>query len=91
MTAPFPEDEMSKKALARGAVPHMTRVRRGRSALAELVLEFVLDRGSVRGPDLIAQVVDQREHGERGLGGPVVWDREEPRLKPGRTRRRHEG
>ncbi len=25
MTAPFPEGEMSKKALARGAVPHMSR------------------------------------------------------------------
>ena len=49
----------------------------------ELAAEFVLDGESVSGPDLIAQVVDQLEHGESGLRVPVIGDFEQGRLKTG--------
>ena len=46
-------------------------------ARQELSAELVLDVDCVSGPDLIAEVVDQFEHGEGGFGGPVVWDLEQ--------------
>ena len=45
-----------------------------------LATQFVLDVETASAPDLIAQVVDEFEHGERGVGGPVIWDREPGRL-----------
>ncbi len=54
-----------------------------RVARQELSAEFVLDVDCVSGPDLIAKVVDQFEHGEGGLGAPVVGDLELDRLKAG--------
>ena len=49
----------------------------------DLAAEFVLDGGAELGPDLIAQVVDQLEHGESGLRVPVIGDFEQGRLKTG--------
>jgi hypothetical protein len=59
-------------------------------ARLELAAEFVLDGESVSGPDLIAQVVDQLEHGEGDLRAPVIWDLEEGRLVTGSAWLRHE-
>ena len=56
----------------------------------ELAAEFVLDGLSVSGPDLIAQVVDQLERGESDLRIPVIWDREQGRLKAGLSWLGHE-
>ncbi len=50
-------------------------------ARQELSAELVLDGDCVSGPDLIAEVVDQFEHGEGGFGGPVVGDLEQDRLQ----------
>src|SRR5271166_1169061 len=52
-------------------------------ARQELSPELVLNVDCVSGPDLIAKVVDQFEHGEGGLGAPVVGDLELDRLKAG--------
>ena len=52
-------------------------------ARQELSAELVLNVDCVSGPDLIAKVVDQFEHGEGGLGAPVVGDLELDRLKAG--------
>ena len=49
----------------------------------ELSAELVLNVDCVSGADLIAKVVDQFEHGEGGLGGPVVGDLEPDRLEAG--------
>jgi hypothetical protein len=49
-------------------------------ARLELAAALVLDDTSVLGPDLIAQVVDQLEHGEGDLRAPVIWDLEEGRF-----------
>ena len=47
----------------------------------ELSAERVLDVDCVSGPDLIAEVVDQFEHGKGGFGGPVVGDLEPDRVQ----------
>ena len=49
----------------------------------ELSGERVLNVDCVSGPDLIAEVVDQFEHGEGGFGVPVVGDLEPDRLQAG--------
>ena len=46
-----------------------------------LATQFVLDDETVSAPDLIAQVVEEFEHGESGVRGSVIRDREPDRLK----------
>ena len=59
-------------------------------AALELAAELVLDVEPVSGPDLIAEVIDQLEHGERGLRAPMIWDLEEGWLETGAAHLRHE-
>jgi hypothetical protein len=39
-----------------------------------LALYLALDARSVDGPDLIADVVNELEHGQGLFIGPIVWD-----------------